>query len=167
MVECGLTEVLYVDIFYTPQYFYEEKIHCASQLGFSADWDMNGVKCFVCIQTGKHKVICPWLSLFAQWRLANSLARRRLMLLCVTWRGEPVVWSSSASVQKTQLLTDQDPIHAEMLECTGRVLSSAHLNDFLAHCVHSSSANSFDYPLKLEHINGRTWFDCLRVCTFP
>lgn len=58
-------------------------------------------------------------------------------------------------------------IHAGMLECTGRMLSSAHLNDFLAQCAHPSGASSFDYPLKLEHINGRTCFDCLRVCTFP
>lgn len=45
-------------------------------------------------------------------------------------------------------------IHAAKLERTGRMLSSAHSNDFLAQCVHPSSANSFDYPLKLEHING-------------
>lgn len=119
------------------------------------------------IQTLHTKVICPWLSVFAHCCRAGSLAWWQLILLQVTRQGMRVLWSSPACVQKTQQLTDQDPIHAEMLECTGRMLSSAHLNDFLACCVHPSSANAFDYPLKLEHINGRTCFDCLRVCKFP
>lgn len=55
-----------------------------------------------------------------------------------------------------QKLTDQDPIHTEMLECAVCMGNSAHLNDFLARCVHPDRANSFDYPLKLEHKNDRT-----------
>lgn len=70
-------------------------------------------------------------------------------------------------VKKTQQRTDLDPVHAQMLEYTGCMLNSAHLNDFLAHYVHPGSTGSFDYPLKLEHLNGRTCFDCLRACTFP
>lgn len=46
---------------------------------------------------------------FPHYCPANSLAWRRLMLLCVTCRGMPAVWSSSARVQKIQQLSDQDP----------------------------------------------------------
>lgn len=93
---------------------------------YSADWGGNVWS----TQTWQHHIIHPWLSIFAHYCLAKSQTWSQLMLLCVTWWWISVMWSGSESVQKTHRFIDRDPAHAGMLECSGCVLNSAHLNDF-------------------------------------
>lgn len=57
----------------------------------------------------------------------------------------------------------ESAIHAGKPEWTGWMLNSAHSNCLLAQRVCFSSARSFDYPLKPEHMNGGTCFDCLHI----
>lgn len=92
---------------YSPQYLYNKKKIFANQVGIlhTEIWMLDVSYSDLATQ-GNLSLIGHF---FPHYCPANSLAWRRLMLLCVTCRGMPAVWSSSARVQKIQQLTDQDP----------------------------------------------------------